>query len=113
MRTNLLSFCSLFFLPFLHTILKHFFPSLPSPFPSLSLQYIADVDAELASYALIGELATLKSKVVRRSRRRNVGSMMIYQKQIFDILSCDPACLLGDRRYGKTSEMKKSANSEA
>ena len=24
-----------------------------------------------------------------------------------------PACLLGDRRYGKTSDLQKSANSEA
>jgi len=41
-----------------------------------------------------------------------VGSMMIYKnwRQCFIM---QPACLLGDRRYGKTSDWKKGANHEA
>ena len=38
--------------------------------------------------------------------------MMMYNKiVVYSIMR--PACLFGDRRYGKTSDHEKSANSEA
>ena len=38
--------------------------------------------------------------------------MMIYQNCLRSSIM-RPACLFGDRRYGKTSDAEKSANSEA
>ena len=53
-----------------------------------------------------------EDEVDQRYREEEAGSMMIYKKQNCNSIM-RPACLLGDRRYGKTSDSKKSANREA